>query len=216
MTEKNNFDALEKAVRKNGGTMERLQESIRPALEKQEERRSIVESATVVMPTVAVQPSIVTALTQVANNNALNNYRESIQIYVAIKHMGNVTKKVKEHPFVLGGTPHTFRELIEESVKSCIDAYKTRATNAKDPAPLTDEQFDGMREIGKFAFGVHYNENDVDEAKAIQTAIDAVQDGLVRVFKDNVEITDLDAEIEISEGDVFTFVRLTMLSGRMW
>lgn len=216
MTEKNNFDALEEAVRKNGGTMERLQESIRPALEKQEELRSIVESATVVMPTVAVQPSIVTALTQVANNNALNNYRESIQIYVSLKHMGNVTKKVKEYPFVLGRTPHTFRELIEESVKSCIDAYKTRATNAKDPAPLTDEQFDGMREIGKFAFGVHYNENDVDEAKAIQTAIDAVQDGLVRVFKDNVEITDLDAEIEISEGDVFTFVRLTMLSGRMW
>ena len=77
MTEKNNFDALEEAVRKNGGTMERLQER-RPALEKQEELRSIVESATVVMPTVAVQPSIVTALTQVANNNALNNYRESM------------------------------------------------------------------------------------------------------------------------------------------
>jgi hypothetical protein len=73
-----------------------------------------------------------------------------------------------------------------------------------------------MREVGKFAFGVHYNENEIDEAKAIQTAIDAVTDGLVRVFKGNDEITDLDAEIEIAEGDVFTFVRLTMLSGRMW
>ena len=140
----------------------------------------------------------------------------SIQIYVALKHMGNVTKKVKEYQFVLGKTPRTFRELIEESVKSCISAYKARGNNANNPAPLTDEQFDGMREIGKFAFGVHYNENDVDEARAIQTAIDAVTDGLVRVFKGNVEITDLDAEIEISEGDVFTFVRLTMLSGRMW
>lgn len=141
---------------------------------------------------------------------------KNIQIYVALKHMGNVTKKVKEYPFVLGKTPRTFRELIEESVKSCISAYKARANNAKNPTPLTDEQFDGMREIGKFAFGVHYNENDVDEAKAIQTAIDAVTDGLVRVFKGNDEITDLDAEIEITEGDVFTFVRLTMLSGRMW
>ncbi|MBQ9750281.1 MAG: hypothetical protein IJV87_06860 [Clostridia bacterium] len=141
---------------------------------------------------------------------------KSIQIYVALKHMGNVTKKMKEYPFLLGKTPRTFRELIEESVKSCISAYKARATNAKNPTPLTDEQFDGMREIGKFAFGVHYNENEIDEAKAIQTAIDAVTDGLVRVFKSNDEITDLDAEIEISEGDVFTFVRLTMLSGRMW
>ena len=141
---------------------------------------------------------------------------KKIQIYATMKHMGNVTKKVKEYPFLLGKTPRTFRELIEESVKSCIDAYKTRAANAKDPAPLTDEQFDGMREIGKFAFGVHYNENEIDEAKAIENAIDAVTDGLVRVFKGNDEITDLDAEIEIAEGDVFTFVRLTMLSGRMW
>ncbi len=141
---------------------------------------------------------------------------KSIQIYVALKHMGNVTKKVKEYPFLLGKTPCTFRELIEESVKSCISAYKARANNSKNPTPLTDEQFDGMREIGKFAFGVHYNENEVDEAKATHTALDAVQDGLVRVFKGNDEITDLDAEIEISEGDVFTFVRLTMLSGRMW
>ena len=141
---------------------------------------------------------------------------KKIQIYFALKHMGNIAKKVKEYPFVLSRTPCTFRELIKETVKSCIDAYKTRATNAKDPVPLTDEQYDGMREIGKFAFGVHYNENEIDEAKAIETAIDAVQDGLVRVFKENDEITDLDAEIEISEGDVFTFVRLTMLSGRMW
>ena len=133
-----------------------------------------------------------------------------------MKHMGNVTKNVKKYPFLLSKTPHTVRELIEEAVKSCIDAYKTRANNAKDPAPLTEEQFEGMREVGKFAFGVHYNENNVDEAKAIETAIDAVTDGLVRVFKGNDEITDLDAEIDISEGDVFTFVRLTMLSGRMW
>ena len=144
----------------------------------------------------------------------MNN--KKIQIYVALKHMGNVTKKVKEYPFLLGKVPCTFRELIEESVKSCIEAYKARENNAKNPAPFTDEQLYGMSEIGKFAFGVHYNENNVDEAKPIQTAIDAVQDGLVRVFKGTEEITDLDAKIEISEGEVFTFVRLTMLSGRMW
>jgi len=140
-----------------------------------------------------------------------------MQIYVAMKHMGNVTKNVKKYPFLLSKTPHTVRELIEEAVKSCIDAYKARANNAKDPAPLTDEQFHGMREIGKFAFGLlHNNETEIDEKKAVQTAIDAVTDGLVRLFKGGDELPDLNAEIEISEGDVFTFVRLTMLSGRMW
>ena len=141
---------------------------------------------------------------------------KSMQIYVALKHMGNVTKKVKEYPLVLSHIPHTLRELIEESVKSCINAYKNRANNAKNPAPLTDEQFEGMREIGKFAFGVHYNEKEIDEAKAVKTAMEAVTDGLVRVFRGRDEITDLDADIKITEADVFTFVRLTMLSGRMW
>ena len=101
-------------------------------------------------------------------------------------------------------------------MKSCIEAYKARASGAENPVPLTDEQFDGMRELGKFAFGVHYNENEIDEAKAMETAIEAVEDGLVRVFKGNDEIIELDGEIDIAEGDVFTFVRLTMLSGRMW
>lgn len=142
--------------------------------------------------------------------------KKQIQIYVALKHMGNITKKVKEYPFLLNNTPHTFRELIEESVKACINAYKERANSAKKPTPLTHEQFDGMQEIGKFAFGVHYNEAEIDESNAIQTAIEAVSDGLVRVFKGNDEITDPDKELEITENDVFTFVRLTMLSGRMW
>ena len=141
---------------------------------------------------------------------------KDIQIYVAMKHMGNIAKKVKKRPFMLAAVPHTLRELIEEAVKSCIEAYKARANGAKSPTPLTDEQFDDMRELGKFAFGVHYNENEIDEAKAIETAVEAAADGLVRVFKGNEEITELDSELEITEGDVFTFVRLTMLSGRMW
>ncbi len=141
---------------------------------------------------------------------------KSIQIYVSMKHMGNVARKVKEYPFVLEKAPRTLKELIEEAVKTCICAYKARAESAKNPAPLSDEQFEGMRELGKFAFGVHYNERQADEKEAIQIALEAVSDGLVRVFRGNEEITGLDNEVRISEGDVFTFVRLTMLSGRMW
>ena len=142
--------------------------------------------------------------------------RNGIQIYVALKHMGNVTKKVKEHPFWLSQTPHTLRELIEEAVKSCLRAYRERAKQAETPTPLSDEQFDAMQEIGKFAFGVQYNETAVDQAKAIETAMDAVADGLVRVFRGSEELTDLNQTIELTQGEVFTFVKLTMLTGRMW
>ena len=136
-----------------------------------------------------------------------------IQIYVSLKHMGNIARKVKAHPFVLERTPRTLRELIEESVRACIRAYRERGDQANAPKPLIDEQYEGMREVGKFAFGVHYNENAVNEEKAIAAAVEAVEDGLVRIFKGNEELCELDEEIDIAEGDVFTFVRLTMLTG---
>ena len=138
---------------------------------------------------------------------------DGIQIYVFLKHMGNIARKVKAHPFVLERTPHTLRELIAESVRACIRAYRERGENADAPKPLTDEQFAGMREVGKFAFGVHYNENEVNEKKAIEAALQAVEDGLVRIFKGGEELTALDGALEIAEGETLTFVRLTMLTG---
>lgn len=78
MTEKINYDVIEENVYKNNETMDRLQESIKPALEKQEELRNIVESSTVVMPTVPVQPSKITVFNQVTNNHDLISFRESM------------------------------------------------------------------------------------------------------------------------------------------
>ena len=141
---------------------------------------------------------------------------DSVQIYVAVKHMGNIAKTVKNFPFILKNKPHTLRELISEFVISCIEAYELRNENSKNPSPLNDEQFEEMQEMGKFAFGVHYNENNVNKKEAVKVAVEAVSDGIVRVFKGTDELTALDGEIELSEGDVFTFVRLAMLSGRMW
>lgn len=138
------------------------------------------------------------------------------KIYVAMKHMGNITKKIKNYPFMLQKKPCTVMELVEEMVISCVSSFKERAKNAKSPMPLTDEQYTAMQEIGKLAFGVHYNEKEIDLEKAVQVASDAVKDGLVRIFKDNEELTDLNEKIDITEGDSFTVVRLTMLSGRMW
>lgn len=144
------------------------------------------------------------------------NNEKSIQIFIAQKTMRRIAKPVKEIPFILAHTPNTLRELIEEAVKTCISAYRQQAADADHPQPLTDEELEGMQEIGKIAFGVHYNENETDEAQAIDTAICAMQDGLVRIFRGNAELTALDEPLEITAGDRFTFVRLTMLTGRMW
>ncbi|MBQ7321289.1 MAG: hypothetical protein IJW99_04265 [Clostridia bacterium] len=137
-------------------------------------------------------------------------------IYVSLKHMGNIKKKVKETPFWLEHTPRTLRELMEDAVHTCLASYRERKKSSASPTPLTEEQWEGMREVGKFAFGGFEDPREVNEDRAVQTAIAAVEDGLVRIFRGAEELTDLDQEIQITEGEVFTFIRLTMLSGRMW
>ena len=139
-----------------------------------------------------------------------------IKIYVAAKTVRMLQRDVAYKPFILSSAPSTLRELIEKSVQACIRSYKERGEQAKNPQPLTDEELSKMREMGKLAFGVHYNEGEIDEKKAIDTAITAVEDGIVRIFKDGAELSGLDEKITVNEGDRFTFVRLTMLSGRMW
>ena len=140
--------------------------------------------------------------------------KREIKINIAMKSL--TSRGVKEYPFLLLNTPETLRELIEESVRSCITAYRERAIASKNPTPLTDEEYREMSEIGKLAFGIHYNEAEINEGKAIAAAIEAVEDGIVRIFRGEVELTNLDSEITVNEGDVFAFIRLTMLSGRMW
>lgn len=142
--------------------------------------------------------------------------KREIKIYVAAKTIRSLQKDVAFKPFILPSAPSTLRELIEESVQACIRSYKERGEQAKNPGPFTEEEFLEMREMGKLAFGVHYNDGEIDEKNAIYTAIAAVEDGIVRVFKDNIELSTLDEKITVNEGDRFTFVRLTMLSGRMW
>jgi len=137
-------------------------------------------------------------------------------IYVCVKDASKLTKRVKVHPFYLEDTPNTPHALVRECVLTCVRDFRERANKAETLPALTDEQMDGMREVGKFTFGFVYGKKDVSEERAIETALQAVQDGIVRIFKGSEEITLDDGNIEIKEGDTLTFVKLAMLSGRLW
>lgn len=52
--------------------------------------------------------------------------------------------------------------------------------------------------------------------KARVNAVQCFEDGIYRVFMDGRGLEELDEGIVVTEESVFTFVRLTMLTGRMW
>ncbi len=139
-----------------------------------------------------------------------------MRIRVILKNPSNITKAVSPLDCELAHTPHTFGELIDEAVRSSVAAYRSRNTRGEEFIPLSDEQMAGMREVGRFVWTLPVEAKEVDLNRAICTAREAVSDGLVRVFHDTRELTDPDTPIEIAEGDTFTFVRLTLLTGRLW
>ncbi len=126
--------------------------------------------------------------------------------------------QIETVPLVLDGTPGTLRELIAACVRSCVRGYEERRGGGPAvPSPMTDRDEAVLAETGRAAFGVMTEGGrPVDIGRATETAVTAVSDGVVRVFREGEALEDLDAPLSVRENDTFTFIRLTMLAGRMW
>ena len=135
-------------------------------------------------------------------------------------------KRIKTVPVEYDKAPENVYELIEKTVRIMVSDFINRA--ASSAKPLDDERIRDLAEIGRVSFGIIYNDKMPDAEEAVSTAILAYRDGLVAIFI-NDEIVDVESEdptpteeelknhkISLYENDTISFVRLTMLSGRMW
>lgn len=139
-----------------------------------------------------------------------------IEIKVNIKQLGKKRSKIAEVPFVLENTPSTVGELIKEAVHTCVSEYNERVKKGEDAAPLSSDEINEMSEIGKIAFGINYGGKCADEKAALENALQSYEDGLYRIFMGENELGALSDSISLSENDSVTFIRLTMLTGRLW
>ncbi len=139
-----------------------------------------------------------------------------MHVYVRVKTLGKRKDVLPPRPYELPEGIGSLRGLLTAFAEAEVDRY-----NGKDPeAPLlsclTAEEIEAQSETGKVSFGRLWSDQKADKAKAVQTAIQAFDDGLVRVLMDETELVQLDAPLTVHEGAVFTFVRLTFLAGRIW
>ena len=137
-----------------------------------------------------------------------------MHLYINMKQLGKRKNMVDKVAFFYEKAPESLRELIGETVKICVANYIDRMD--KGEAVLSKEQIEDMSQIGKIAFGIVYGEKKPDVQKAIETAVQGFEDGLFRVFLGDRELENLDELVEFAEGNEITFIRLTMLAGRMW
>ena len=139
-----------------------------------------------------------------------------MQVYVKVKALGKRKDVLPPRPYELPEGISSLRGLLTAFVEAEVDRYNSKDTEAPLLSCLTAEEIEAQSETGKVSFGRLWSDRKADKAKAVQTAIQAFDDGLVRVLMDDVELTELDTPLKIHEGAVFTFVRLTFLAGRMW
>ena len=69
---------------------------------------------------------------------------------------------------------------------------------------------------GRVKFADRYGQNNDTPDRALQVMLQAFADGLVRIFVDEEEVTELDADLSLKEGSEVVFLRLTFLAGLMW
>lgn len=136
-------------------------------------------------------------------------------IYVRMKKAGRQKKEeLKPVPFLLEKRPGTAKELLISLTRLGVREYNERKDDGQILGWLTREQIREKASEGKVSFGLRGG-NDADPEKSAANTLQCFEDGIFRVFAGDEELTGLEQRIpwDKEEHLIFTFIRLTMLSG---
>lgn len=139
-----------------------------------------------------------------------------MKIFVDVKQIGKRKNKIDKKKYEISEKITTVKELLTEFVTINVNEFNNGFTENDIVPYLTDKKINDLSDAGKISFGVDYNEQKQDLEKAIENALQSYEDGIYRVFVNDEEMGEIDCEINLKENDELTFVRLTMLAGRMW
>ena len=137
----------------------------------------------------------------------------SFTIYVRMKKLGKQRNRdIEPIPFLLDQKPETLEELLMGLTELLVKEYNARKDEGQMLSFLTKEEISDQAGRGKISFGLRGGE-DADRKKAVENTIQCFEDGIYRVFAGEKELTELTETIPWTDDLIFTFIRLTMLSG---
>lgn len=139
-----------------------------------------------------------------------------MKTYIQIKQLGKRKCSIDKMPVDFPVPPANVKQLIEAIVSWQVNEYNERLQQSEVLKYLTLRETEDKAATGKVGFGVNYNGKPATESEAIGNALQSYEDGIFRIFLDDVEAGDLSSPIELKEESILTFIRLAMLSGRLW
>ena len=139
-----------------------------------------------------------------------------MNVFVNLKSAGKRKPILEKTEYTLPDDVSTLRKLIEAIVIQETERYNNRKTENMLVPFLTQKEIEDQSVAGKVSFGRLYSDMKADPEKAKKAAVLGFDDGLFRVLAGEHEITELDAPLDIHEGCILTFIRLTFLAGGVW
>ena len=109
----------------------------------------------------------------------------------------------------------TTKDLITELVKINVEKFNKKIDEKDILSIMTNENIAKAARIGKIGDEVH-GDKKANLEKALDTAYLAFEEGLYCIFINDEQTEQLDDSVNLKDGDILTFIRLTMLAGRMW
>jgi hypothetical protein len=136
-----------------------------------------------------------------------------MDIFVRVKAAGKRRDILEKQALPVPAGTDTPEKLIEYLVRENVRAYNARQADAPLFRYLSQQDMEDGEHKGKIGFGNRMNENDQDEEKAVQNALQCFRDGIYRVLLNEDEALP-GVPFRMADGDTVTFIRLVMLAGR--
>ncbi len=105
------------------------------------------------------------------------------------------------------------RDLISHVVLEEVQAFQQRQEERRLARILSKSEIEQALVQGKVDMGERDSRQKVDPQVAVETALQAFEDGLYYVFIDGEQVQSLDDEVTVRADTRVTFVRLVALAG---
>lgn len=145
-----------------------------------------------------------------------------MQIYIQVKQLGKRKPSIESQPLIIDTPLFTVYDLLRTIVTNQVSLFNNRLeSNIDDDRPnlltyLSLENIENQSASGKISFNLDYRQQKQEVKSAFDNVLAAFNDGLFCIFLNDNELSSLETPINLQENDKLTFIRLTMLSGRIW
>lgn len=139
-----------------------------------------------------------------------------MQLFYQQKVIGKKSRKLQKIPFTVDEPIHTLKDLLIVLVTKEVQAYNEKLIDTPVYLFVTEQQLQDAASHGKIHFGDKKSSTKQDLDDALSTMLQAFEDELFLVLHNDEQLDTLTTPLTILEDDVFTFIKLTMLSGRIW